>query len=41
LIDIQHLSFKYPDRTQAALNDVTLQLPMKKWTAVIGHNGSG
>lgn len=41
MIDIQHLSFKYPDRTQAALNDVTLQLPMKKWTAVIGHNGSG
>lgn len=41
MIDIQHLSFKYPDRTQAALNDVTSQLPMKKWTAVIGHNGSG
>lgn len=41
MIDIQHLSFKYPDRTQVALNDVTLQLPMKKWTAVIGHNGSG
>lgn len=41
MIDIQHLSFKYPDRTQAALNDVILQLPMKKWTAVIGHNGSG
>ncbi|XBG95269.1 energy-coupling factor transporter ATPase [Limosilactobacillus allomucosae] len=41
MIDIQHLSFKYPDRTQAALSDVTLQLPMKKWTAVIGHNGSG
>lgn len=41
MIDIQHLSFKYPDRTQLALDDASMQLPMKKWTAVIGHNGSG
>lgn len=41
LIDIQHLSFKYPDRDQMALRDVTVKLPTKKWTAIIGHNGSG
>lgn len=41
MIDIQHLSFKYPDHVQPALDDVSMQLPMKKWTAVIGHNGSG
>lgn len=41
MIDIQHLSFKYPDHAQPALDDVSMQLPMKKWTAVIGHNGSG
>lgn len=40
-IDIQHLSYSYPEATKPALNDVSFAVPAGEWWAIIGHNGSG
>lgn len=40
-IDIQHLSYTYPEATKPALNDVSFAVPAGEWWAIIGHNGSG
>jgi energy-coupling factor transport system ATP-binding protein len=46
LIDIQHISYTYPDSTAGrggvpALRDVSLQVQAGEYLVVLGHNGSG
>ncbi|MFG3134398.1 ATP-binding cassette domain-containing protein, partial [Streptomyces tendae] len=40
-IVLDHVTYRYPDRDTAALDDVSLTLPMGSVTAVVGENGSG
>ncbi|MEU1407440.1 ABC transporter ATP-binding protein [Streptomyces sp. NPDC005728] len=40
-IVLDRVTYRYPDRDTAALNQVSLTLPMGSVTAVVGENGSG
>ncbi len=41
MIDLDHISYWYPRRTEAALHDVTLRLRDGESLCVMGRNGSG
>lgn len=40
-IQLQHLTYRYPDTTEAVLDDVSLDLPAGAVVAVVGENGAG
>ena len=40
-INVEHLSYHYPEADKAALADVSFRVPAGEWWAIIGHNGSG
>lgn len=40
-IDIQGISFHYPNQTKTALHNVSIHLPAGKTTALVGQSGSG
>ncbi|MBM7053323.1 ABC transporter ATP-binding protein [Streptomyces sp. RHZ10] len=40
-IGLDQVTYRYPDRDTAALEEVSLTLPMGSVTAVVGENGSG
>ncbi|HEY9327136.1 MAG TPA: ABC transporter ATP-binding protein [Streptomyces sp.] len=40
-VSLEHVTYRYPDRDQPALDDVTLTFAMGSVTAVVGENGSG
>lgn len=40
-IVLDQVTYRYPDRDTAALDGVSLTLPMGSVTAVVGENGSG
>jgi ATP-binding cassette subfamily C protein len=40
-IELRNVSLTYANRDQAALDDVSIQIPARKTTAIIGHSGSG
>ncbi|MGW8488859.1 ATP-binding cassette domain-containing protein [Streptomyces sp. NPDC055886] len=40
-ISLDQVTYRYPDRDTAALEEVSLTLPMGSVTAVVGENGSG
>jgi len=40
-LTLENMSFSYPDREQAALNDISLELGAGKVIALVGENGSG
>lgn len=41
IIEIDNLSYTYPEAKEPALDDVSLRVEAGDWVAVIGHNGSG
>ena len=41
LIDIQHVTYTYPDQKTHALQDVSLQVQRGEYLVILGHNGSG
>lgn len=41
MIDIQNLTYTYPNRAEPALKQLTFKIEKGEWVAVIGHNGSG
>ena len=41
LIDMQHVTYTYPDRKTYALQDVSLQVQRGEYLVILGHNGSG
>ncbi len=41
VIQLENVSFRYPDAGAWALRDVDLAIPAGSFTAVLGHNGSG
>ena len=41
VIQLENVSFRYPDAEKYALRKITLSIPAGSFTAVLGHNGSG
>ncbi|WP_214851639.1 energy-coupling factor ABC transporter ATP-binding protein [Exiguobacterium sp. s193] len=41
LIELDHVTYRYPEQEQAALQDVSLTIHSGEWVAIVGHNGSG
>jgi energy-coupling factor transport system ATP-binding protein len=41
LINIQHVTYTYPDQKTHALQDVSLQVQQGEYLVILGHNGSG
>ncbi|KAB7704650.1 energy-coupling factor ABC transporter ATP-binding protein [Bacillus aerolatus] len=41
VISIRHVNFRYPEQTQYALKDISLDVAKGEWLAIVGHNGSG
>lgn len=41
IISIDHLTVRYAEQEQPALDSISLTIPAHSWTAIIGHNGSG
>lgn len=40
-ITLDHISFRYPDSTEAAINDLNISLKKGETIAIVGENGSG
>lgn len=40
-VELEKVTYRYPDRAEPALDGVSLTLPMGSVTAVVGENGSG
>lgn len=40
-IKFNHVTFKYPDSDKVLIDNQSFVLPVNKWIAVVGHNGSG
>lgn len=41
LVEVQNLTFTYPDSEDPVLHDLSLTIEANEWVAIIGHNGSG
>ncbi|MFK2826871.1 energy-coupling factor ABC transporter ATP-binding protein [Bacillus sp. B190/17] len=41
IISIRRVNFRYPEQTQYALKEITLDVMKGEWLAIVGHNGSG
>ncbi|MBA2876948.1 energy-coupling factor ABC transporter ATP-binding protein [Thermaerobacillus caldiproteolyticus] len=41
ILSVEKLSFKYPNQSHYAIQNVTFQVKKGEWVAIVGHNGSG
>ncbi|MBQ2895392.1 MAG: ATP-binding cassette domain-containing protein, partial [Oscillospiraceae bacterium] len=41
IIQLEHLSYRYPDAAEDVVKDVSLNIEAGSFVAVLGHNGSG
>ncbi|WP_026834295.1 energy-coupling factor ABC transporter ATP-binding protein [Exiguobacterium undae] len=41
LIELEQVTYRYPEQEQPALHDVSLSIHSQEWVAIVGHNGSG
>jgi len=41
LIELEQVTYRYPEQEQAALQEVSLTIRSGEWVAIVGHNGSG
>lgn len=41
LIDLEQVTYRYPEQEQPALRNVSLSIHSQEWVAIVGHNGSG
>lgn len=41
LLNLEHVSYRYPNAAEPALQDINLAIEHGEWVALIGHNGSG
>lgn len=41
IIKLHNVTFTYPDTKHPAVDNISLNIKRKSWTAIIGHNGSG
>jgi energy-coupling factor transport system ATP-binding protein len=41
IIDIDQVSFRYPEQETYALTNISFQVYKGEWLAIVGHNGSG
>lgn len=41
LIELDRVTFRYPDQEKPAVQDVSLSIAAGEWVAIVGHNGSG
>jgi len=41
LIELEQVTYRYPEQEQPALRDVSLSIHSQEWVAIVGHNGSG
>jgi energy-coupling factor transport system ATP-binding protein len=41
LIELEQVTYRYPEQEQAALHEVSLTIRSGEWVAIVGHNGSG
>ncbi len=40
-IRLERMSYHYPEATDTALSDISLEIPQGEYVALLGHNGSG
>lgn len=41
IVEVQGVTYTYPNNQQPTLKNVSLTFPRQEWTTIIGHNGSG
>ncbi|MGX8178719.1 energy-coupling factor ABC transporter ATP-binding protein [Exiguobacterium artemiae] len=41
LIELEQVTYRYPEQEQPALQNVSLSIHSQEWVAIVGHNGSG
>lgn len=41
LIELEQVTYRYPEQEQPALRNVSLSIHSQEWVAIVGHNGSG
>lgn len=41
LIELEQVTYRYPEQEHAALQEVSLTIRSGEWVAIVGHNGSG
>lgn len=41
IINVNHLKFKYSEELPEILKDITFNVQLGEWLAIVGHNGSG
>lgn len=41
IIDLNQISYRYPDAPTPAVDQVSMQIKRGQWVAIVGHNGSG
>lgn len=41
MIEVNNLTYHYPEVTQPALDHISLAVEQGEWVAIVGHNGSG